>query len=303
LDNFDPIKESLELPKDEKDFRIDILKKKLTILYYGLRFIFSIMSYSVKDKTKSKGFYFNLISKNIISELDKSYIPGNFQNITTKINTYYEAKGILKISPKKYGAYICPCGRINSYKFSSSEINCPFCNKVFSSNKNFIRIFFDAETREEILNNKNINKDFPNMLLSELEQEIEQEKNVLQKGIKPVEFDTLMKKEEKVRNMNQITYRTLNFILYSFIYYGNKIGYINESNVKKYVNEKGLNVDSEKYYNYFTEGNWIDSKGQPVKNWKQKLLTWSGFSSTTKEITKKSERKYTKSELDKFYAN
>ena len=237
LDNFDPIKESLELPKDEKDFRIDIFKKKLTILYYGLRFIFSIMSYSVKDKTKSKGFYFNLISKNIISELDKSYIPGNFQNITPKINTFYEARGILKISPKKYGAYICPCGHINSYKFSSSEINCPFCNKVFSSNKNFIRIFFDAETREEILNNKNINKDFPNMLLSELEQEIEQEKNVLQKGIKPVEFDTLMKKEEKVRNMNQITYRTLNFILYSFIYYGNKIGYINESNVKKYVNE------------------------------------------------------------------
>ena len=45
--------------------------------------------------------------------------------------------------------------------------------------------------------------------------------------------------------------------------------------VKAYVTEKGLGVDPVKFFDYFTEGNWIDSKGNPVRNWKQKLLTWA----------------------------
>ena len=44
--------------------------------------------------------------------------------------------------------------------------------------------------------------------------------------------------------------------------------------VKAYVAEKGLSVDPQKFFDYFTVGHWIDSKGNPVKNWKQKLLTW-----------------------------
>lgn len=47
--------------------------------------------------------------------------------------------------------------------------------------------------------------------------------------------------------------------------------------IKKYINEKELKVDGLHFYNYFTEGNWIDSKGDKVKNWKQKLLTWNGY--------------------------
>lgn len=47
--------------------------------------------------------------------------------------------------------------------------------------------------------------------------------------------------------------------------------------VKKYVQEKSLNVNAEHFYNYFSEGNWVDSKGNKVKNWKQKMLTWNGY--------------------------
>jgi hypothetical protein len=45
--------------------------------------------------------------------------------------------------------------------------------------------------------------------------------------------------------------------------------------VRAYVTEKGLSVDPVKFFDYFTEGNWIDSKGNPVRNWKQKILTWA----------------------------
>lgn len=45
--------------------------------------------------------------------------------------------------------------------------------------------------------------------------------------------------------------------------------------IKTYCEEKKLTVDFNFFFEYFTEGNWIDSKGNKVKNWKQKILTWN----------------------------
>lgn len=56
--------------------------------------------------------------------------------------------------------------------------------------------------------------------------------------------------------------------------------------IKKYVLEKKLNVSAEQFFNYFSEGNWIDSKGNQVKNWKQKILTWNGYSNKNNSISK-----------------
>ena len=55
--------------------------------------------------------------------------------------------------------------------------------------------------------------------------------------------------------------------------------------VKAYATENNLNVDADKFYRYFTTPNdkgetWVDSKGNKVKNWKQKMLTWDKADST-----------------------
>ena len=77
--------------------------------------------------------------------------------------------------------------------------------------------------------------------------------------------------------------------------------------IKKYVLEKQLNVDADKFYNYFTEGNWVDSKGNKVKNWKQKILTWNGYSNngkkeeSLKNTYHSNDSQY--SNLDGFYTN
>ena len=47
--------------------------------------------------------------------------------------------------------------------------------------------------------------------------------------------------------------------------------------VNAYVMEKGLHVVAKDFWDYFDAGNWVDSKGQPVRNWKQKMLTWEKF--------------------------
>ena len=44
--------------------------------------------------------------------------------------------------------------------------------------------------------------------------------------------------------------------------------------VNEYVMEKKLRVSAKKFFDYYEAGGWKDAKGNPVKNWKQKILTW-----------------------------
>ena len=54
--------------------------------------------------------------------------------------------------------------------------------------------------------------------------------------------------------------------------------------IKSYIESKNLNVDANKFFNYFEAGNWVDSKGNKVKNWKQKVLTWDNHAPKQKKI-------------------
>ena len=44
--------------------------------------------------------------------------------------------------------------------------------------------------------------------------------------------------------------------------------------VEQYVEEKGLVIDAKYFFDFYAAGEWHDSSGKPVKNWKQKALTW-----------------------------
>lgn len=44
--------------------------------------------------------------------------------------------------------------------------------------------------------------------------------------------------------------------------------------VEAYCRERNSPVDPKRFFDYFEAGGWVDSKGNPVRNWKQKLLTW-----------------------------
>jgi len=46
--------------------------------------------------------------------------------------------------------------------------------------------------------------------------------------------------------------------------------------VTAYCHERGNNVDPQRFMDYFETSGWVDSKGNKVKNWKQKVITWEG---------------------------
>lgn len=58
--------------------------------------------------------------------------------------------------------------------------------------------------------------------------------------------------------------------------------------VAAYARERNSSVNPKKFFEYFNTPNdkgqtWIDSKGNPVRNWKQKFLTWEGRDGGRKE--------------------
>lgn len=50
--------------------------------------------------------------------------------------------------------------------------------------------------------------------------------------------------------------------------------------VKEYCKQRNNNVDPKKFFDYYEVGDWKDSKGNKLKNWKQKLITWEKHSPT-----------------------
>lgn len=44
--------------------------------------------------------------------------------------------------------------------------------------------------------------------------------------------------------------------------------------VAAYCKERNNNVDPKQFFDYYSTGEWKDAKGNPVKNWKQKIITW-----------------------------
>jgi hypothetical protein len=45
--------------------------------------------------------------------------------------------------------------------------------------------------------------------------------------------------------------------------------------LKEYIKQNNYSVNAEDFLKYFTESGWVDSKGNKVRNWKQKIITWN----------------------------
>jgi hypothetical protein len=72
---------------------------------------------------------------------------------------------------------------------------------------------------------------------------------------------------------------------------------------KNYINDNSLILDADSLYKYYKTGDWHDSKGNKVKNWKQKLLALNKYQ---KDKHEKKEFQSTAEKLKKpsdYYKN
>lgn len=59
----------------------------------------------------------------------------------------------------------------------------------------------------------------------------------------------------------------------------------NLEDVEQYITEKGYKVDAKVFFDYYSEAGWKDSDGKPVKNWKQRVVSWNSRAKNNKPQT------------------
>tara|TARA_R100001463_G_scaffold9938_4_gene29579 strand:- start:9351 stop:9914 length:564 start_codon:yes stop_codon:yes gene_type:complete len=47
--------------------------------------------------------------------------------------------------------------------------------------------------------------------------------------------------------------------------------------VREYAKSRNVESLASQFYEYFSTGNWVDSRGNKVINWKQKFITWEKY--------------------------
>lgn len=71
--------------------------------------------------------------------------------------------------------------------------------------------------------------------------------------------------------------------------------------ITEYCSERNNNVEPKQFFDYFEASNWVDSTGKPVRNWKQKVITWEkGGTRTAAKQKSSSERSYDIDEIERM---
>ena len=138
-----------------------------------------------------------------------------------------------------------------------------------------VSLFFGYTNRNAISKTFSIKEDFVTIWQKAILLKVKS-LQITNNGMDYSEINALMNNLDEVEVVSNIvvskgstTNRTIN----------RKIDFIPPSleEIKQYIEEKNINVDANQFFNFFDVANWIDSKGNKVKNWKQKLLTWANY--------------------------
>ncbi len=198
----------------------------------------------------NNNLYFKLLSKNMQTILNNNFIPGAepkenlFKYALEQIPKFYA-----KYSMKDYGAYVCSCGYFYDVPpcgFPMNESLCPICGlgiggkqHVHVKRPGHFRILKDQAHYNLIKGywggyiDQNQNKYF-----DDFKREVEQMDKVENKGLQKNTFDYFKQDNKKIRNLTQISYRLLNLIIYSELFFGKILGLIDENQLKEILPEK-----------------------------------------------------------------
>ena len=228
-----------------------IEQKEIEVLLYGYRYCLNEIS--EKHKNEEDYIYSYLYDQDNFEHIDEKFYPG----CDTKENSYYELYNKIENHFEKMpnqGCYVCLCDKgyyhsvLSGFpSFYEFNIECPNCNKSIGSTikylekkdektdnvklykvfetvkrENYFRIFKDKDEIDKL----NRNKDKYNKLKELNFMTLEDFKNryILplynkEKGLNKIDKNTFKKDNKKIRNLSQLSYRLLNYILYSHLFF------------------------------------------------------------------------------------
>ena len=209
-------------------------------ILFGYRYCLNELS-----TKKKKGIYYPIYDEDYQKHLSEHFFPGNdskTHDIYSKIMEHFDTK------PNE-GCYVCLCknGFYHSVKSGfpgDKELNkhCPKCSKNIGTEKkgilfseklivkrsDYVRIFKDKKEIDELKKNvdfKNKLKEINYMTLDDYKKKyVINDKEIQIKGIYANSNKNQFKNDKKiVRNLNQLSFRILNYILYSHLFFARLI--------------------------------------------------------------------------------
>ena len=221
---YDPNK--YEKIKKDKEFKInnDVIK----ILIYSYRYCLNEINSDSKDSIYSL-FY----DKPNIKEINRYYYPGNDIKDNPTYSVYIKILKHFKEKPKQ-ACFICMCR--DGYYYSTRDgepnekdldVKCPFCEEPMGSKKEKRRIvaikrdnYFRILTQDEFDYKQNRKfHDYDYITISDFKEKYIESSLQDEKGITKTEENHLKKDNKIVRDLSQVSYRLLNFILYSHLFF------------------------------------------------------------------------------------
>ena len=220
---------------------LNISLQQLEMLLYSYRFCILF------SELKKNNFYRNILSKDSINIINNNYVPGidnkpnYFEIALRELPNWYNSNDV-----NRNGAYVCSCGYWYSVPpcgYPTTIGNCPKCEEKIGGTghipvvrENHMRIFKDQENINHINYNFYQNEGFKYMIFEDFKNFCQDKLKVSEtKGICSIDFDLFMNETKEVRKLSTISYRLLNFIIYSCIHFSYILGYLTEEQVEKFV--------------------------------------------------------------------
>ena len=217
---------------------------EIFIYLYKLALLVSISS---KDN-----YYSKLLSNSAKQTIDNSYNPGVDPLINARITGYYFVKSMFDSPdfkrPENFspGVYRCDCGYVYQLidcGFPWDIYKCSNCRKDIGgehhnlvSRPGHVRVIINKE-EEKFLHTKKYRwvqekrylfwKDYK----AEMEKIIDKEP----KGVPQNEFDIFSTEDKIVRNLDQVSYRLLNLVFFSCVYFSHLMKCISKEELKSYT--------------------------------------------------------------------
>ena len=201
-------------------------------LFYGYRYCLSELS----DENEN-GIYSTLYDEEFINFLLEKCYPGSDAMIGPYYELYFKVTNHF-LQKKKEDCYVCLCtegyyySAPSDFKNKNKEIKCPHCSKDIGVKRDgFFRIFMDDEKIDQT-------QEFNYMTLSEFKERHIPKSLSNEKGLPKIDKDYFEKDNKIVRNLSQISYRLLNYILYSHLFFARL--YTKKDEFNEYI-PKGMN--------------------------------------------------------------
>ena len=214
-------------------------QKQLEILFYSIRFVLS----SINIENNNSNYYSQLITSYTSEIIFSSYVPGTTPFNNVYLNSYYALLELMPITNEnEYGFYICSCGQyytLGKCTCPAYQFNCQNCGLIIGGIGHYLeeredhfRLYLNKEkfnenifARDEVISNK-----IPYMFFDEYKKKyIDKYLNLEPKGINKEDISFFIERKHfNIRKMSELTFRLLNFILYSHLLCANVLGNLSD---------------------------------------------------------------------------